>query len=339
MAKPFEVRAPGEDDREGSVIRKRSGAWIVEGWWPLGARGGPRELRITPAEDAEPGKIARGISHATLNAVPLAKMTEEYAEGAPSIDRLQSVLDYAFFDAEAGSPGPDLEAHAGRRGRSPLFYLLVAAEYAALVAAGERTPIQRIAKRIGRSPTSVSGWVRTARSMGYLTGERGHTAGQLTDEAKELLSQVAPFEPPAPSADESPVQQPIVAAIVTSRRGVLVGRRNDGKPPWTFIAGEVEPGELPEDAAVREVKEETGLEVRTGQVIGERDHPATGRHMIYMAARPVRGTTVIVGDEAELAEVRWVSVAEAEKLMGGGIYQPVHTYLVRTLRSGGAGRG
>ena len=122
----------------------------------------------------------------------------------------------------------------------------------------------------------------------------------------------------------------IVAAIVTSALGVLVGRRNDGKPPWTFIAGEVEPGESPEDAAVREVKEETGCLVRVGEIIGERDHPATGRHMIYMAAHPTHGTDVFVGDEAELAEVRWVGLAEADDLLPG-MYGPVHDYLARTL--------
>ena len=50
---------------------------------------------------------------------------------------------------------------------------------------------------------------------------------------------------------------PIAAAIVTSRLGVLVARRNDGQPLWTFIAGEIEPGENPADAAVREVREES----------------------------------------------------------------------------------
>ena len=102
--------------------------------------------------------------------------------------------------------------------------------------------------------------------------------------------------------------QPVVAAIVTSELGVLVGRRNDGKPPWTFIAGEQEPGERNEDTAIREVKEETGLRVEAGQVIGERVHPKTGRTMIYMSAAPTHGTEVIVGDEEELAcrsERRW----------------------------------
>ena len=124
----------------------------------------------------------------------------------------------------------------------------------------------------------------------------------------------------------------VVTAIVTSELGVLVGRRNDGRPPWTFISGEQEPDERIEDTAIREVKEETGLEVTAGETIGERDHPRTGRHMIYMAARPVRDTEVIVGDEEELAEVRWVSLAEADELMAEyGMFGPVHDYLQREI--------
>jgi ADP-ribose pyrophosphatase YjhB (NUDIX family) len=103
-----------------------------------------------------------------------------------------------------------------------------------------------------------------------------------------------------PSATPEP--RPVVAAIVTSPVGVLIARRNDGKPPWTFIAGEIEPGESPADAAVREVKEETGLRIRVGSVIGRRVHPRTGRTMIYIAARPTRGTAAFVGDTQELAE-------------------------------------
>jgi 8-oxo-dGTP pyrophosphatase MutT (NUDIX family) len=81
-----------------------------------------------------------------------------------------------------------------------------------------------------------------------------------------------------------PEPQPVVAAIATSEHGVLVARRNGGKPPWTFIAGEIEPGESPADAGIREVEEETGLQVEAGPEIGRRVHPATGGTMIYMAA-------------------------------------------------------
>lgn len=127
---------------------------------------------------------------------------------------------------------------------------------------------------------------------------------------------------------EEALEQPVATAIVTSDLGVLVGKRNDGKPPWTFIAGEVEPGESPADAAIREVKEETGLRVQLAEVIGERVHPKTGRTMIYIAATPTHGTDAIVGDEDELAEVRWVSLAEADELMAAyGMFEPVHDYL------------
>jgi 8-oxo-dGTP diphosphatase len=124
--------------------------------------------------------------------------------------------------------------------------------------------------------------------------------------------------------------QPIVAVLVTSPKGVLITRRVDGEPPWGLISGEVWPGESPSVAAVREVKEEAGLEVRSGEIIGERDHPATGRHVIYLAARPVASTVVHVGDEAELAEVRWTSLAEAGELLPD-MFGPARDYLERTL--------
>jgi 8-oxo-dGTP pyrophosphatase MutT (NUDIX family) len=132
----------------------------------------------------------------------------------------------------------------------------------------------------------------------------------------------------------APEPGPVVAAIVTSHLGVLVGRRQDGKPPWTFIAGKIEPGESPADAAVREVKEETGLRIEAGGVIGRRVHPATGRTMVYMAAQPTHGTEVFVGDEDELAEVRWASLTEAEELMNGMIFEPVQKYLKQALGNG-----
>jgi 8-oxo-dGTP pyrophosphatase MutT (NUDIX family) len=136
---------------------------------------------------------------------------------------------------------------------------------------------------------------------------------------------------PVSKPSTSPEPQAVVAAIVTSGRGVLVGRRNDGKPPWTFIAGEIEPGESPADAAVREVKEETGLRITAGDELGRRLHPKTGRWMVYIAATLANGSDAFVGDEDELAEVRWVSLAEADQLMGGTIFEPVHHHLSKTL--------
>jgi hypothetical protein len=52
--------------------------------------------------------------------------------------------------------------------------------------------------------------------------------------------------------------------------------------------------------------------------------------MIYMTGRPVRGTSIFVGDSDELAEVRWVSLAKADELLPG-MYEPVREYLAREI--------
>jgi len=55
--------------------------------------------------------------------------------------------------------------------------------------------------------------------------------------------------------------------------------------------------------------------------------------MIYIAAKPTHGTDIFVGDRDDLAEVRWVPLAEAEELMQPyGMFGPVREHLAKTLR-------
>ena len=127
--------------------------------------------------------------------------------------------------------------------------------------------------------------------------------------------------------------QPVVATVVTSRKGVLVTKRRDGHPPWAFVGGEINQGESPEDAGLRELKEEAGMVGVSHGEIGRRIHPDTGRLIIYMAVRPAGGkTSVFVGDESELDEIRWESLAGALELMPT-MYDPVRDHLARTLRA------
>ena len=165
-----------------------------------------------------------------------------------------------------------------------------------------------------------------ARDLNALIGHRA----ALGETSLDPLDKESVFPPVSTAVRPPRPEQPVVAVIVTSLDGVLVGRRHDGKPPWTFMAGEVEPGEQLADAAVREVREETGLEIRVGQVIGEREHPVTHRRMIYLAATPTHGTNVCVGDSEELAEVRWAGLVEAGELLPG-MFGPVSEYLTREL--------
>jgi 8-oxo-dGTP diphosphatase len=178
--------------------------------------------------------------------------------------------------------------------------------------------------------TTASGRLRAAAAQ-RIKDEDGLSLSQLGERLGVSKARAADMlRVPKARQSEPP---PVVAAIVTSELGVLAGRRNDETPLWTFIAGQLQPGESASDTAAREVKEETGLEVIPGRVIGRRVHPETGRNMVYLAAQPAdpRQLDVHVGDEDELAEVRWLTLAEAEQLLPG-MFAPVRAYLSRALR-------
>ena len=67
------------------------------------------------------------------------------------------------------------------------------------------------------------------------------------------------------NAGASPSEPVLVAAGILVRDGrVLLARRPDGKHLaglWEFPGGKVEPGDSPEAALVRELREELGLEI------------------------------------------------------------------------------
>jgi 8-oxo-dGTP diphosphatase len=61
---------------------------------------------------------------------------------------------------------------------------------------------------------------------------------------------------------------PTVSAIVFNDRGeILLGQRSDNHQ-WSVVAGMMDPGEQPADALVREVEEETGVQVKIERLAG-----------------------------------------------------------------------
>ncbi|MFE5562151.1 NUDIX hydrolase [Streptomyces sp. NPDC056544] len=131
------------------------------------------------------------------------------------------------------------------------------------------------------------------------------------------------------NSDERPS---IAAAIVVHEGRVLMVRRriSEGQLSWQFPAGEVEPGEAREDAAVRETQEETGLTVKALKLLGERVHPATSRLMSYTACEVVGGQAH-VADTDELAELAWVTHAEIPQYVPYGLFEPVQEHLDASL--------
>ncbi|MFD7626946.1 NUDIX hydrolase [Streptomyces sp. NPDC059851] len=131
------------------------------------------------------------------------------------------------------------------------------------------------------------------------------------------------------SAEERPG---IAAAIVVHEGRVLMVRRrvSEGQLSWQFPAGEVEPNEALEDAAVRETQEETGLAVKAVKLLGERIHPATGRRMSYTACEVVGGSAH-VADTDELVELAWVAHPEISRYIPYGLFEPVQEHLDSAL--------
>ncbi|MFD5428113.1 NUDIX hydrolase [Streptomyces sp. NPDC127084] len=131
----------------------------------------------------------------------------------------------------------------------------------------------------------------------------------------------------------NPEERPgIAAAIVVHEGRVLMVRRRvgEGQLSWQFPAGEVEPNEAQEDAAVRETQEETGLTVKAVKLLGERIHPATDRLMYYTACEVVGGDAH-VADTDELAELAWVAHADIPQYVPYGLFEPVQEHLDSAL--------
>jgi 8-oxo-dGTP pyrophosphatase MutT (NUDIX family) len=128
-----------------------------------------------------------------------------------------------------------------------------------------------------------------------------------------------------------PEQPHVALAIITSSRGVLVAKRRDGIPPWTFLGGEILPGETSGDALRRRVEAEAGLPVNGVQFIGRRIHPKTSRVMVYGHVEVGDGEPQL-GDPDDLTEVRWVSIDETRDLMPD-MYGPVRQYLDELART------
>ncbi len=74
--------------------------------------------------------------------------------------------------------------------------------------------------------------------------------------------------------------RPGVTAIIFTPEGLLLQRRSDNGR-WGLPGGGVEPGESVTEAVIREVREETALEVRTLRLVGVYSAPDLGQIVTY----------------------------------------------------------
>lgn len=110
---------------------------------------------------------------------------------------------------------------------------------------------------------------------------------------------------------------PCVGAVISDAAGRLLLIKRGHAPGaglWSLPGGRIEPGETDAEALVREMREETGLIVQAGPLIGAVRRPAPGGDILDIRdyAATVTGGTLRAGDDA--AEARWVTASELEFL-------------------------
>jgi mutator protein MutT len=132
-----------------------------------------------------------------------------------------------------------------------------------------------------------------------------------------------------------------VAAAAIEQGRVLVVRRT--KPPnanrLALPGGRVEPGETLFEAAVRELREESGIEAEAERVVTaveEIQHDAQGRllhhYVIVVVSCRTLGGIAVAGDDA--SEIRWLDrrqigeepeLCENTRRVAASLYEPLYS--------------
>ncbi|QOR68723.1 NUDIX hydrolase [Cytobacillus suaedae] len=102
-----------------------------------------------------------------------------------------------------------------------------------------------------------------------------------------------------------------------NKRVLMVKNIGESTSYFTLPGGAVEPGETLQEAAVREAKEETGLDIELGELFSVREATFdTGNHCIFFTfkATIVSGDITILYPE-EIEEVSWMDYEHAEQYM------------------------
>ena len=121
----------------------------------------------------------------------------------------------------------------------------------------------------------------------------------------------------------------VVGAIIKDGDRYLVGQRAADKSQgglWEFVGGKIEPGETPEQAIVRECREELAIEIENEEIIDSviYDYPEKTIRLTLISCSPRQGSAPTA---LEHQQIRWVTRAEMDSMS----FCPADSDLLKTL--------
>ena len=125
----------------------------------------------------------------------------------------------------------------------------------------------------------------------------------------------------------------VVVGIINKDGKILMIKRvkKEGNLVWAFPGGKVENLETKEEACIREVYEETGINVKINKILGERVHPNTNTNLTYFLCDYLSGEITIL-NENEICAIEYKNQEEFNRDVKTDIYPPVKNYIKKYIK-------
>jgi len=260
---------------------------------------GPRSSSLPFAEAGPDRASTLRVDEATTTEARDAPSTRLIAVGAAQSVRLDGESRLARVPVAAAPDGAELTL-LGREPDGAFLFAYDAADEAF-------APLREVALGLDGDEAALA-----AQAVALVGWHRAHQhcgrCGSLTEAQEAGHVRVCPDC----GARLFPRTDPAVIMLVVDGERCVLSRR-PGAPAgrWSALAGFVEPGETPEVAVAREVREEVGLSVSDVRYKGAQPWPFPSALMLGFRATLAPGASdELTVDGAELDDARWFTRAE-----------------------------